>query len=356
MLYGMFVGDSSAPRKSTMTSMVQEIVETVEPARIGGTNFTSEALVQLAAKKPAHTIFIEEGGDLFSQMRPGGYNYALRGTFCLLYDAARGEVLRSKQPPLTCKNAHISMLIGVAYQFLIDNGIDLKTWRSGFMFRFAFAAPLGPIVKRKQVGRQQAAFTDAATGLATVKDGLEQALSKAGFAQNLPMRITPGSAAEAAYDNALQNLAAFAAARDQQKGEINTLLARYIDRVTPMLVKIAMLYMIDSQPWSFPVDPMTGAGIYDHCVIDEWAIRRAEKFIFEVCLPSAEAALENTTTSAHRILQKIMAELARRGGQGRAVDLELVLADHDEQFVRQAYELGMATNKIAKAGKLWVLQ
>ena len=141
-IYMLLVGPSSRDRKSTSISLAMDILEDVEPQRIGPNDFTSEGLVsRMRTTKDSDpenskmVIAIPEFGTYLTGAKK---NYMLGGStlLCQLYDGDTVSRARAKDT-IIVKRPRVSLIGGCAHGML-EKYVEGVDWEGGFFARMLF--------------------------------------------------------------------------------------------------------------------------------------------------------------------------------------------------------------------------
>jgi hypothetical protein len=149
-LFMMLIAGSSRDRKSAAVRRAIEMLDDVEPDRLGPSDFTAEALVghmavptkQGIPHKNIQTIGISEFGVYLAQS--ASYGATSNATLCQLYDGDSFQKIRSGSrggAPLIVDRPRLSIFAACAFA-MFERYADAKDWNTGFYARFLFVPPL----------------------------------------------------------------------------------------------------------------------------------------------------------------------------------------------------------------------
>ena len=242
-LYLMLVGPSSRARKSTTIKRAREIIEIVNPGRVGPTDYTAEGLFKWMSEKDDQTgksrtrltLFASEfAADL---ARSAGYKNSFRDDLTNLYDGFDIEKVRAGFGKNMAVHApRVSVFAAVTYEGLRANttGTD---WHTGFLMRFLYVTPIEWRELRvipADANNTQRDFV--AWQLTQLKETLMQ------NPQGLTM--TP-DATQLYAQSYLQHMRVVAAEKRTQR-ELPSEV--YMQRFWPNVRKLALLYQLDTDP------------------------------------------------------------------------------------------------------------
>lgn len=141
-LYTLLVGPSSRDRKSTSIGLAMDILEEVEPQRVGPNDFTSEGLVaRMRTTKTSDpeaarmVIPIPEFGTYLAAGKKS-YMAGASTLLCQLYDGDTVSRARAKDT-LMVKHPRVSLIAGCAHGML-EKYVEGVDWEGGFFARMLF--------------------------------------------------------------------------------------------------------------------------------------------------------------------------------------------------------------------------
>ena len=138
----MLVGPSSRDRKSHSINLIMDLIQDIEPDRIGPSDFTPEGIMFTLRKKPGKKprnkiiVALPEFGN---HLATAGKSYAsgLGSMLCQLYDGDTIVRQRSGKKPMLVKHPRFNMLAGCAYG-MMEKYASPVDWEGGFFARIAF--------------------------------------------------------------------------------------------------------------------------------------------------------------------------------------------------------------------------
>jgi len=300
-LYALLVGDSSVARKSTSVNLARDLVAAVDGGRIGPKDYTIEGLLkwmqvnkdpETGKSRNKFTIFADEFGSDLAHFAT--YAKTASADLCGLYDGESFEKVRAGAPTIRIDNPQVSLFGAVAYS-MMEASLKENDWRTGFLMRFVFAAPLHmrpPMTLQPQY--PQGLWDQVRDSACRLLDDVRQVNG----GRVISMTFTPQAAAlYQAYSHHLEqeilNLGS------GQEHEIGTI---YIARFKVSLQKIAALYQIDD-------DPLLPIG--------QRAMEQAVGFARAVLWPSFFRAVECTTLdSMEGLVRAIRRRILEAGPSG----------------------------------------
>lgn len=309
-LYAMLVGDSSVARKSTAVVMARDLVASVDGGRIGPRDYTIEGLVKwMQANKDPETnksrnkltLFSDEfGADL---ARFAAYATTASADLCGLYDGGSYLKVRAGGPSIQIDNPQLGLFGAAAYS-MMETSLKTNDWRTGFLMRFIFAAPINmrPAMITQPpnpIGLWDKAKDDACRLLDDVRQ------SNGGRIVSMPF-TAPALSAFEDYTKRLE-----ASVRGH---EIATI---YVSRFKTNIEKLAALYQIDDDPL-LPIGPH--------------AMNHALGLANSVLWPSFIVAVEKTTLDSQEgLVRAFKRRIQSAGREG------LRIATLHEEFHRHRF-------------------
>lgn len=252
-LFMLLVGPSSRDRKSTSINLGMEILEDVEPQRMGPGDFTMEGLLnQMRTTKDSDpeksrcVIPIPEFGTYLAQ---GKKSYMIGGStlLCQLYDG--DTVIRARaKDQIVVKNPRVCVIGGCAHGML-EKYVETVDWEGGFFARMMFV-----------LGKTKLAdFSAKPPENPSARDAVRAALRDL----SNELKAFPGvhpmdMAAMHAYDTYVRSI-------PDRTGDPATVAQR--ERLLNTISKLALLYQIDDNPSSpIGLQAMTNAIAFSmHC-------------------------------------------------------------------------------------------
>lgn len=242
-LYMMLVGPSSRARKSTTIKRSREIVEIVNPGRVGPTDYTAEGLFKWMSEKDEQTNKSRTRLTLFASefaadlARSAGYKNSFRDDLTNLYDGFDIEKVRAGfGKNMSVHSPRVSVFAAVTYEGLRANttGTD---WHTGFLMRFLYVTPIEWRELRVIPADANNAKRDfVAWQLTQLKDTLQQ--SPGG------LTMTP----EATQLYAQSYLTHMRVVQAEKKTQRELPSEVYMQRFWPNVRKLALLYQLDEEP------------------------------------------------------------------------------------------------------------
>ena len=236
-IFVMITGPSSAKRKTTIVRHVVDIVNEVEPERIGPNDFTPEYLVAYMRDRPGgkkvHNrllLPIKEFGTILAQQR--SYAATLAPMMCDLYDGDDYRRGRVGKKMMVIKKPRLSMIGACAYAMIEEYGSP-KDWSNGFFSRMLWVAPN---YNRETFGSEPT--PPPALRKATVR-ALESLNKYLASSPSKKLAVDP--AADPIYDQ-------FAGWLGHQYNETDLVRSAYAARLLTNVWKVALLYQIDDDP------------------------------------------------------------------------------------------------------------
>lgn len=262
-LFMMLAGPSSAPRKSTSVAFTKKYLKDVDDQRVGPRDYTVEGLLKwMQEKDPATkktrnkvTLIAEEFGSDLARME--AYAGTMATDFCALYDGESFEKVRAKSGFFRVERPRVNLFAACAYPML-KRYVKPRDWMNGFLMRFLFVVPTEyrhqyPIAPPFPAPDYQYAMN----ALKTLRDDLKHSASS-----HAKLRLDqPAEQYYAAVMQQLQGAAALLGPTPQT----------YLARFGPNILKLALLYQIDIDPYSW---------------VTAQAVHLAAHFALTTCWPS----------------------------------------------------------------------
>lgn len=134
-IWVVLIGKSSS-HKSTAISIVEDLIENMEPERSAPHEFTSEAIIQSLAKQPIRLFIFDEAKSFFDMLGKK-YNESLKSLFTILYRKPNYSRTTIKHGVLSIKNAYLPMGLATTPEWLRQSLQDAEqSAMSGFLARF----------------------------------------------------------------------------------------------------------------------------------------------------------------------------------------------------------------------------
>jgi hypothetical protein len=134
-IWMILIGKSSS-HKSTAISIVEDLIEVVDPERSAPAEFTSEAIIQSLTKQPIR-LFIFDEAKAFFDMLGKKYNESLKSLFTILYRKPNYSRTTIKHGVLSVKNAYLPIGMATTPEWLRQSLQDAEqSAMSGFLARF----------------------------------------------------------------------------------------------------------------------------------------------------------------------------------------------------------------------------
>lgn len=134
-LWVILIGKSSS-HKSTAISIVEDLLEIVDPARSAPHEFTAESIIQALSEQPTRLFIFDEAKSFFDSLAKK-YNDSLKSLFTILYRKPTYTRTTLKHGTVTIKNAYISMGLATTPEWLRQSLQDAEqSAMSGFLARF----------------------------------------------------------------------------------------------------------------------------------------------------------------------------------------------------------------------------
>ena len=131
----ILIGKSSS-HKSTAISIVENLIEMVDPERSAPYEFTSEAIIQSLSKN-SNRLFVFDEAKAFFDMLSKKYNESLKSLFTILYRKPTYSRTTMKHGTLFIQNAYIPMGMATTPEWLRQSLQDAEqSAMSGFLARF----------------------------------------------------------------------------------------------------------------------------------------------------------------------------------------------------------------------------
>lgn len=295
-LYMMLVGPSSRARKSTSIKRAREIIEEVNPGRVGPTDYTAEGLFKWMQEKDETTNKSRTRLTLFASefaadlARSAGYKNSFRDDLTNLYDGYDIEKVRSGfGKNLQIIAPRVSVFAAVTYEALRANttGTD---WQTGFLMRFLYVTP---VVWRELKVIPADADHDQKLYVAHQLRMLKETLQ----ANVCGLAMTP--AATQLYGDSYLRHMHMAAQNKTHDRELPEEV--YMQRFWPNVRKLALLYQLD-------IDP--------HAAVGEDAMDRALKFASNCWGGYVKAQRETTINDFGTLCHVVMEALKEAGPHG----------------------------------------
>lgn len=271
-LFLMLAGDSSVARKSTCVKFAKSLIQEVDDQRIGPRDYTVEGLLRwMQDKDPVTkkgrnkvTLFAEEfGGDL---ARMEAYAGTMAADFCALYDGESFTKVRAKSGTITIQDPRVSLFAACAYP-MMQRHLKPRDWFTGYLMRFLFVAP-NPTTMRPSTPYAppfpHPEFRATVASLKILRDDLYSSRST-------HAKLQLDSQAAAYFAHVMSQL--------RPNATMSHITQTYLARFSVSLLKLALLYQIDLDPYS-NVTPL--------------AVQQAVQFALQVCWPSFEATYSKT--------------------------------------------------------------
>jgi hypothetical protein len=287
-IFVMITGPSSAKRKTTIVRHVVDLVNQVEPDRVGPNDFTPEYLVAYMRDRPRGKVFnrlllpIKEFGTILAQQR--SYAATLAPMMCDLYDGDDYRRGRVGKKMMVVKKPRLSLIGACAYAMIEEYG-SAKDWSNGFFSRMLWVAPN---YNRPTFPSEPTPAPSLYKAATLALQGLQKDLS-AGY-----RKLDVDPAADGAYD-------AFASWLNGQYNETDLVRGAYAARLLTNVWKVALLYQIDDDP---------------DAAVSVQAVTRATAFARD-CWNSFETVYKLVAgTDYSRGLQKLRRFIQAAGTQG----------------------------------------
>lgn len=240
-LFVMLIAGSSRDRKSTALSHALDLIDDVEPERIGPDDFTAEALVRhmstpFKGDRPAknvQTIGIREFGTYLAQAQT--YGATASAQLCKLYDGDSFKQIRATREPLQVDKPRLTIIAACAFG-MFERYADPKDWNTGFYARFLFIPALNR-KPRNDIPPGQA-LVERECAMARLVDLRRELLEVSG-----PMAMLP--AAEEVFRSFLTSFGPESTDPAENAS---------MERLYNTTLKLALLYQIDLAP-ERPIGP-----------------------------------------------------------------------------------------------------
>jgi hypothetical protein len=134
-IWVVLIGKSSS-HKSTAISIVEDLIESVDPERSAPHEFTSEAIIQSLSKQPIRLFIFDEAKSFFDMLGKK-YNESLKSLFTILYRKPNYTRTTIKHGLLNIQNAYLPMGLATTPEWLRQSLQDAEqSAMSGFLARF----------------------------------------------------------------------------------------------------------------------------------------------------------------------------------------------------------------------------
>jgi hypothetical protein len=295
-LFLMLAGESSVARKSTSVSLARQLLEEVDPTRVGPRDYTVEGLLKWMMEKDPQTgksknkviLFAEEfGADL---ARATAYGPTMTADFCALYDGQSFEKVRAKAAPFFIDKPRLNLFAASAFHMLTSY-LHTRDWLSGYMMRFLYVVPTSsrtPFTLAPAWPKVE--FDAAVVSMKVLRDDLKRQYLTMDFDGNARSAFSQWAVSVTKYAQTAQNEAFFI----------------YCSRFIVNVQKVALLYQLD-------IDPMQPISLA--------AVQQAIQFASNVCWPSFVTTLQKTTRDDVSFVQLSVLHMLRSGPLSR-VQLE----------------------------------
>lgn len=319
-LFVLLVGPSSRDRKSTSIDLGVEILEDIEPQRMGGSDFTMEGLLaRMQTKKDSdpensrRIIPIPEFGTYLAQGKKS-YMIGASTLLCQLYDGS--TIIRERaKDSLVVKHPRVSLFGGCAHGML-EKYVEPVDWEGGFFARMLFVqgkTKLQDFATKPPIDERARDIVRAA-----LRD-----LSNELKAQPGMHPLDPSAAL--AYDTYVRSI-------PDRTGDPATVAQR--ERLLNSIPKLALLYQIDERP-SMPIglNAMNSAIAFSmHC----W-----ESFKYAYSLSSG--------TAMNKLVRKLWKEISDGEEQGPGTR-KIRRRDLMRKFHMRLSEVGPMIDLLKKIG------
>lgn len=234
-IFVMITGPSSAKRKTTIVRHIVDMLDQVEPDRVGPNDFTPEYLVAYMRDRPKGKIFnrlllpIKEFGTILAQQR--SYAATLAPMMCDLYDGDDYRRGRVGKKMMIVKKPRLSLVGACAYAMIEEYG-SAKDWSNGFFSRMLWVAPH---YNRPTFPSEPTPHPSLHKAAIAALQGLQKDLST-GY-----RKLDVDPAADGVYDG-------FASWLNAQYNETDLVRSAYAARLLTNVWKVALLYQIDVDP------------------------------------------------------------------------------------------------------------
>ncbi len=242
-LFMMLAGDSSVARKSTSVGLAKKLLKDVDDQRVGPRDYTVEGLLKWMGEKDPNTkktrnkvtLFAEEFGADLARME--AYAGTMATDFCALYDGESFEKVRAKSGMFRVERPRVNLFAACAYP-LLKRYVRPRDWMGGFFMRFLFVAPTQlrptyPIAPPFPYPD----YSQCVVALKTLRDDLKHSA-----ATHSKLRLDPQ--AEQLYAHVMVQFQQFAKA-------LGPVPQTYFARFGTNLLKLALLYQLDIDPYSY---------------------------------------------------------------------------------------------------------
>jgi hypothetical protein len=134
-IWVVLIGKSSS-HKSTAISIVEDLIESVDPERSAPHEFTSEAIIQSLSKQPVRLFIFDEAKSFFDMLGKK-YNESLKSLFTILYRKPNYSRTTLKHGVISIKNAYLPIGMATTPEWLRQSLQDAEqSAMSGFLARF----------------------------------------------------------------------------------------------------------------------------------------------------------------------------------------------------------------------------
>lgn len=141
-IWVVLIGKSSS-HKSTAITIVEDLIELVDPTRAAPHEFTSEAIIQ-SLSKSSNRLFIFDEAKSFFDMLGKKYNESLKSLFTILYRKPTYSRTTMKHGTLHIANAYLPMGLATTPDWLRQSLQDAEqSAMSGFLARFLMVPYIG---------------------------------------------------------------------------------------------------------------------------------------------------------------------------------------------------------------------
>lgn len=134
-IWVVLIGKSSS-HKSTAISIVEDLIELVDPTRTAPHEFSAEAIIQALSEKPNRLFIFDEAKSFFDTLSKK-YNESLKSLFTTLYRKPNYTRTTLKHGTLAIRDAYIPMGLATTPEWLRQSLQDAEqSAMSGFLARF----------------------------------------------------------------------------------------------------------------------------------------------------------------------------------------------------------------------------
>ena len=235
-LFLLMVGDSTTQRKSTTKDLGQDVQKRAIPDSLTSDHFSPESFIEQLAGRPydTTTLYVDEFAELMDKLHHAKHMAGLRGLLMTVYGGqdyvyrrrskrrTGGEMVKDEDK---IESPHLNVLgCTTPAVFSVLREADVV---SGLLPRFAIVMPMAKPARRP--------FHQAGSGLATDREGLITWLAK------LHAWSTESDRRVIFDTGVLDRLDGFAAQVETTAGTQSDTGRAMLQRLTPMVVKVAML-------------------------------------------------------------------------------------------------------------------